>query len=586
MRRNGMKRAGYSRSNPSERPLSTGEGTGMFAVNRRTLLSGTVAGVAASAIGRATPFTALQPLIARAQDAPQGGTLTYGVGFDVDDTLDPQVTNYDSTIRIMLNVCEPLIWMPTATEFVPGLAESWEVSDDGLTYTFKLKQGVAFHDGTPFNAEAVQFTFDRVVEGRNLTAAGKEVDPETVIVPGQGFNQIDAYDHAEIVDDYTINLVLSRPFGPFLSGLNGYLGIVSPTAVQEMGLAEFGRKPVGTGPFMIQEWVEQDHVTLVKNPDYNWGSSFFEHAGAAYLDEMIYKFIPDDAVRTGTLVSGESQYIDGVDPLQLADLQENPDIVIIQQVQPGTGYILLFNPARTESPQSDVMVRRALSYAIDKEAMNQAVWGGTFSPAASPLMKPTLGYEPKTEEVYTYDPATANSMLDEAGWALNGEIREKDGQPLTLYWPTQDRPNDKAMATFVQGAFREVGVDVVVEPMERGAYSERQEAGDYDLSFLWFSYADPDVLRTLFFSENIGNFNYANYNNPEVDQLLLDAAAATDTEVRQELYSKIQLQMLEDAVTIPLGDSITYNGKRANLEGDFLDFLASYVWMNDAHFTG
>jgi peptide/nickel transport system substrate-binding protein len=580
-----MKRPGYSRSNVSQQSLASGEGTRMLTLNRRTLLTGTAAGAATSALGRVSPFPALQPLVARAQDVPQGGTLTYGVGFDVDGTLDPQVTNYDSTIRIMLNVCEPLIWMPTATEFAPGLAESWEVSEDGLTYTFKLKEGVTFHDGTPFNAEAVQFTFDRVVESRKLTAAGEEVDPETVIVPGQGFNQIDAYDHAEIVDDYTINLVLSRPFGPFLSGLNGYLGIVSPTAVQEMGLAEFGRKPVGTGPFMVQEWVEQDHVTLVKNPDYNWGSSFFEHSGAAYLDEMIYKFISDDAVRTGTLLSGESQYIDGVDPLQLADLQENPDIVIIQQGQPGTGYILLFNLARTESPQSDVMVRRALSYALDKEAMNQAVWGGTFSPAASPLMKPTLGYEPKTEEVYTHDPAMANSMLDEAGWALNGEIREKDGQPLTLYWPTQDRPNDKAMATFVQGAFREVGVDVVVEPMEQGAYSERQEAGDYDLSFLWFSYADPDVLRTLFFSENIGNFNYANYSNPEVDQLLLDAAAATDTEVRQELYSQIQLQMLEDAVTIPLADSITYNGKRANLEGDFLDFLASYVWMNDAHFT-
>ncbi|MGH2615723.1 MAG: ABC transporter substrate-binding protein [Thermomicrobiales bacterium] len=581
-----MTSPGYSRSNRKQPSLTSEQKPGLLALNRRTLLAGTAAGAAAGALGHFAPFAAPQPLIARAQEVQQGGTLTYGVSFDVDGTLDPQVTNYDSTIRIMLNVCEPLIWMPTATEFVPGLAESWEVSDDGLTYTFTLKEGVTFHDGTPFNAEAVQFTFDRVVEGRNLTAAGEEVDPEAVIAPGQGFNQIDAYDHAEIVDDYTINLVLSRPFGPFLSGLNGYLGIVSPTAVQEMGLAEFGRKPVGTGPFMVQEWVEQDHVTLAKNPDYNWGSSFFEHTGAAYLDEMIYKFIPDDAVRTGTLLSGESQYIDSIDPLQLADLQENPEIVIIQQGQPGTGYILLFNLARTESPQADVMVRRALSYALDKEAMNQAVWGGIFSPASSPLMKPTLGYEPKTEEVYTYDPATANTMLDEAGWALNGEIREQDGQPLTLYWPTQDRPNDRAMSTFVQGAFREVGVDVVVEPMEQGAYSERQEAGDYDLSFLWFSYADPDVLRTLFFSENIGNFNYANYSNPEVDQLLLDAAAATDTEVRQEIYSRIQLLMLDDAVTIPLGDSITYNAKRANLEGDFLDFLASYVWMNDAHFTG
>ncbi len=556
------------------------------AMSRRGLLVGTAAGAAAAAFSSFAPFAAPRPLIARAQDATQGGTLTYGVSFDVDGTLDPQVTNYDSTIRVMLNVCEPLLWMATSTEFYPGLAESWEVSEDGLTYTFTLKEGVTFHDGTPFNAEAVQFTFDRVVEGRKLSEAGEEVDPETVIVPGQGFNQIDAYDHAEIVDDYTINLVLSRPFGPFLSGLNGYLGIVSPTAVQEMGLAEFGRKPVGTGPFMVQEWVEQDHVTLVKNPDYNWGSSFFENQGAAVFDEMIYKFIPDDAVRTGALLSGELQYIDNADPLQLADLQQNPEVVVVQQGQPGTGWIMLFNMARTESPHADVAVRQALSYALDKEAMNQAVWGGTNAPASSPLMKPTFGYEPKTEEVYSYDPATAASMLEEAGWVLNGEIREKDGQPLALYWPIQDRPNDRAMSTFIQGAFREVGADVQIDVLERGAAAEKQEAGDYDLSYLWFSYADPDVLRTLFYSGNIGNFNYANYNNPEVDQMLLDAAATTDPEERQGLYSQIQLQMLEEAVTIPLADSITYNAKQATLEGDFLDFLASYVWMNDAHFTG
>jgi peptide/nickel transport system substrate-binding protein len=557
-----------------------------LAMSRRALIVGGAAGVAAGALGRMPIPGIADSALVRAQDVPQGGTLTYALNFDFDGTLDPQVTNFDSTIRVMLNVCEPLLWMATATEFYPALAESWEVSDDGLTYTFTLKQGVIFHDGTPFNAEAVQFTYDRVVEGRDLEAAGEEVDPEKVIVPGQSFNQVDAYDHAEIVDDYTIKLVLSRPFAPFLSGLNGYLGIVSPTAVQEMGLAEFGRKPVGTGPFMVQEWVEKDHVTLVKNPDYNWGSSFFEHTGPAYFDEMIYKIIPDDAVRTGTLLSGESQYIDVLDPLQLADLQENPDITVIQQAQPGSGYIFLFNVARTESPQADIAVRRALSYAIDKEAMNQAVWGGVFAPAASPLMKPTFGYEPKTEQIYSYDPEKAGAMLEEAGWVLNGDIREKDGKPLSFYWPIQDRPNDNGMATFIQGAFRAVGADVVVEPMERGAFIEKtREAGEYDFAFMWFSYADPDTLRTIFYSGNIGNFNVGKYDNPEMDQLLLDAAAENDLEARQELYSKIQLQLLDEAVTIPLGDSITYNAKRSNLEGDFLDFLASYVWMNDAHFT-
>lgn len=576
---------GLKVSEPVDAPLAIGARKAGF--SRRTLLAGTALGATAGALGGLPAFGASTPLIARAQDAPSGGTLTYGVSFDFDGTLDPQVTNYDSTIRVMLNVCEPLLWMATATEFYPGLAESWEVSDDGLTYTFHLKQDVLFHDGTPFNAEAVKFTFDRVIEGRDLADAGEDVDPETVIVPGQSFNQIDAYNHAEIVDDYTIDLVLSRPFAPFLTGLNGYLGIVSPTAVQAMGLAEFARKPVGTGPFTVQEWVEHDHVTLARNPDYAWGSSFFENSGAAHLDEMVYKIIEDGAVRTGTLVSGESQYIDEIDPLQLADLQENPDIAIVQQGQPGSGYILLFNLARTDSPQADIAVRRALSFAVDKEALNQAVWGGVYSPAASPLMKPTFGYEPKTEEVYTFDPAQAGAMLDEAGWTLNGEIREKDGKPLSFSWPIQDRPNDEGMATFIQGAWRAVGADVVVEPMERGAFVERtREAGEYDLAFMWFSYADPDTLRTIFYSGNIGNFNVGKYDNPEMDQMLLDAAAASDPAVRQDLYSRIQLQLLDEAATIPLGDSVTYNGKRANLEGDFLDFLASYVWMNDAHFTG
>jgi peptide/nickel transport system substrate-binding protein len=552
---------------------------------RRTLLAGTAAGAAAGAFGRFAPGGMSAP-VAWAQDVQPGGTLTYGLSFDFDGTLDPQVTNYDSSIRVMLNVCEPLLWMATATDFYPALAESWEVSDDGLNYTFHLKKDVTFHDGTPFNADAVKFTYDRVVEGRNLTAQGKEVDPKKVIVPGQSFNQIDAYDHAEIVDDHTIKLILSRPFGGFLTGLNGYLGIVSPTAVQKMGLADFARKPVGTGPFMVQEWVDADHVTLVKNPDYNWGSSFFKHSGAAYLDQMIYKIIPDNAVRTGTLLSGESQYIDNVDALQLADLQENSDLAIIQQGQPGSGDILLFNLARTDSPQADIAVRRALSYAIDKDAFNQAAFGGIYSPAASPLMKPTFGYDPKTEEIYSYDPAKAASMLDEAGWTLNGEIREKDGKKLAFYWPIQDRPDDKAMATFIQGAFRAVGADVTVEPMEHGAFEEKtRTAGDYDLAFMWFSYADPDTLRTIFYSGNIGNFNVGKYNDPEMDKMLLDAAASNDPETRQELYSKIQLKVLDEAATIPLVDTIQYNGKQASLEGDFLDFLASYVWMNDAHFT-
>jgi peptide/nickel transport system substrate-binding protein len=573
----------------SERDMCT-PGSPCRSISRRSFLAGS-AGAAALAVshfdiaaatrgGRAVTTSALN------QDAQAGGTLTYGLNFDVDGHLDPGQTCYDSTIRIMLNVCEPLVWMPTATDFVPNLAESWTISEDGLEYTFVLKQGVTFHDGTPFNAAAVQFTFDRLIELEKKTAAGEEADPETVITPCQGRDQIGTYDHSEVIDDYTIKMVLSRPFSPFLSGLNGYLGIVSPTAVQEMGIAEFDRKPVGTGPYKVEEWVEADHVTLVKNSDYTWGSPVFTNQGAAFFDEIIYKFIPDASIRTGTLLSGETQYIDEVDALQLEDLQSNSDIELIDKPQPGVGWILLFNVAREGNPQMETAVRQALAWALDKEAFNQAVFGGANIPAASPLMRPTFAYEPKTEELFTFDPAKAGSLLDEAGWVKgSGDFREKEGKTLSLYWPVQDRPTDKAMATFCQGAWREIGVDLTVEAMERGAASEKHDAGEYDISFLWFAYADPDILRVMFHSSRIGSFNVAKYSDPEVDQMLDEAAASNDPEVRTQLYSQLQLKLVGDAVTIPLADSVTHNAKQKTLQGEILDFLAGYVWMNDAHFT-
>ncbi|HEY3231495.1 MAG TPA: ABC transporter substrate-binding protein, partial [Roseiflexaceae bacterium] len=242
----------------------------------------------------AVPAAGATAAPAAAPAAGAGNTLTYALGFDLDDTMDPQVTNFDSTIRVTLNICEPLVWEPEPGKFVPGLAESWEISPDAKTYTFKLKQGVKFHDGTPFNADAVKFTFDRVIAEETKA--------------GQSHDQLGPYDHTEIVDDHTVKVVMKQGYAPLLTNLNGYLGIVSPTAVKTMGLAEFARHPVGTGPFMFKEWVPKDHITLVKNPDYNWGSSFFKHTGPAYLDEVIFKIIPEASVRTGALKSGEIQY--------------------------------------------------------------------------------------------------------------------------------------------------------------------------------------------------------------------------------------------------------------------------------------
>lgn len=566
-------------------------------VSRRTLFGGAAAGAAGLAIAQLEARAAAGGAPtggARWLRQSGGGTLVYGLGFDVDGTLDPQVTNYDSTIRVMMNVCEPLVWMPSATQFVPGLAESWDVSADGKEYTFHLKQGVTFHDGTPFNAAAVKFTFDRVIAADLMAAAatpsaatpaaGATPAATNVITPGQAHDQLGPYDHSEVIDDHTVKVVLKTAFAPFLSGLNGYLGIVSPTAVQKMGLDAFARAPVGTGPYVFKEWVEADHITLTKNPNYKWGSSFFANAGAPYFDVLNFKIIPDASVRTGTLISGETQYIDTIDTLQYDDLSSNGDLKVIKQAQPGSGYVLLLNLSR-DTPIKELAVRQALHYAIDKQAHNQAVYGGLFEPAASPLMKITFAYEPKTEGLFTFDTAKAGQILDAAGWKLNGDVREKDGKKLELYWPVQQREPDKSQATFCQGAWKAIGVSVKVDVMERGLLRQViRTDNNYDITTMWFSYADPDVLRTIFYSKNQSAFNRAKYNNPQVDSWLEQGYQTSDAATRKDVYSKVQLQVLNDVATIPLTDSITYNAKAAKLDGDVLDFLASYVWLNSAQF--
>jgi len=523
----------------------------------------TAAGTAAKPTS--PPAAATAPALGAA--ASSGGTLIYGLSGDLDDTLDPQVTNYDTTIRVTLNVCEPLVWEPEPGKFVPGLAESWDISSDATIYTFRLKKDVVFHDGTPFNGAAVKFTFDRVI------------DPVTKA--GQSHDQLGPYDHTEVVDDYTIKVVMKQPYAPLLTNLDGYLGIVSPTAVQKMGLAEFARHPVGTGPFLFKEWVPKDHVSLVKNPDYNWGSSFFQHAGPAYLDGVTYKIIPEPSVRTGTLKTGETHIIDEVDPLEYAALSKDPKFGIIMKGQPGSGWILMLNTSSTGAIV-DPAVRQAMEYAIDREGVNTSVFQGLNKAAWSPLMRPTFAYDASTEQVYSFDPEKAKQVLDTAGWSpsANG-IRARGSQRLEISFPIISRPRDKAMAESVQASLRDVGIDLQVDPLERAAARDAYNQNRYDVAFMWFSYGDPDVLRTLFHSANINAFNRSRYQVPEVDKMLEDAAGLTDLTKRTDLYKQIQQRVLKDTATVPLVDTIVYNAKRAEVQGETLDALASYVWLND-----
>ena len=537
------------------------EGGRALGITRRALLGG----IGASAAGAALAWGL--PSGVRAA-APPGGTLTYGMSLDVDETLDPQVTNWISVIRVTSNICESLVLQPVMGRFVPGLAESWQVAPDAKTYTFKLKRGVVFHDGTPFTAEAVRFTLDRVV------------DPATKA--GASHDALGPYDHTEVVDDHTARVVMKQGFAPLLGSLaTGALGIVSPDAVKKMGPAGFARHPVGTGPFMFKEWVAQDHITVVRNPAYKWGSSYYKHSGPAYLDQMIYKVILEPAVRTGTLKSGETQYIDDVDVGQYDALRHDGRVVVIDQGQTGSGETILLNTST--GPTADPQVRVAIEYAIDREGLNQSVYHGLNKVAWSPLMRPTFGYDPATEKMYGYNPDKARATLDAAGWKAGaGGIREKNGEKLAIAWPIIGRPTDKAIAESVQASLQAVGIDVQVTPLERAAYYDLVRSNRYHFNLMWFSSGDPDVLRTLFHSSNVTAFNRAKYQVPEVDKMLDDAVATSVPAARAQLYARIQQRVLHDAAVVPMVDTITHDAKRASLRGEHLDALATTAWFYDA----
>ena len=529
---------------------------------RRRFLA--TAGAAAGALA-----AGWSPGRAAAAAPTRGGTLVYGLGFDLDGTMDPHVTNFDSTIRVTQNICEPLVWEPTPGHFVPALAESWTISPDVKAYTFKLKKGVKFSDGTPFNAAAVKFTMDRIA------------DPATKA--GQSHDQLGPYDHTDVVDDYTARIVMKIGYAALMTNLNGYLGIVSPTAVRQMG-ADFARHPVGSGPFLFKEWVTNDHITLVRNPDYNWGSPLFKNRGAAYLDQVVYKIIPDGSVRTGTLKSGEIQYCDAIDPLQYGSLLRDRRFSVVKKANPGSGRTVLLNMT-SKGPISELAVRQAMEYGIDREGVNQAVFHGLMVVAGSPLMKPTFGYDPASALIYPYNPTKAKSTLEEAGWKAGPDgIRTKSGQRLTMEFPIIGRPQDRAMAESFQASLVDIGMDVRVTPLELGAFRKRVAQNQYDANFMWFAYGDPDVLTAIFHTQNPGpGFNRGRYSVPEVDRWLEQAGATLDPQGRTRLYAQIQQKVLRDGAVIPLIDTVTYNAKRVEVQGEIMDALADYVYLNDVY---
>jgi peptide/nickel transport system substrate-binding protein len=500
--------------------------------------------------------------------AVKGGELIYGT-WQSPDNLDVQVTGLQITTNVGTQVFDPLLRRdPSKGDIQPGLAEKWEVNANSTEFTFWLRKGVKFHDGTPLNAQAVKFSLDRVVDPATRSGAAR--------------GALGAYKGSQVVDEYTLKVQFSQPSAGFLNMCCSVLvNILSPTAVKKWG-DQYQFHITGTGPFMLKEYVPDDHVTLVKNPDYAWGPSYI-HSGPAYLDTITYKVIPEDLTRVSTLTTGETHLVDNLRSHDLADIKKNANLKVAISGVPGAPWILLLNYQK--APTSDLAVRKAIQYAIDRDAMVKLLYQGTNEPSYSPLEKNTLGYSAEVDKIYKYDPAMAKKILDDAGWKAGADgIRQKDGQRLRLVWVIWSGGAMEEPAAVCQDQMRQVGIEAVIETYDVGTAFGKWNSGDLNIAMPFYVWPDPMFMQSWYSSASIGSTNWGHVNSPELDKLLAAAEVSSDAKVRADAYKKVQKWLMDNGVCVPLFGKSLALGMRKNIEGLTYEVIGYPVFYG-VHFT-
>jgi len=506
----------------------------------------------------------LSALLAGCGAPPTATRIVYGLTL-APSGIDPHV-NASSELGIPLtSVYDTLVYRDRDTgEFVPGLAERWDISDDGLVYTFCLRQGVTFHDGTAFDAKAVRFNMERITSPDLASQKARFM--------------LGPYERTTVLDEYEVQMVLSEPFVPFLDALSQvYLGMASPAAVERWG-DEYQLHQVGTGPFVFAEYVPGDHLLLQRNPDYAWGPPVYEHE-TALLEEIEFRFFTDPAIRSPALETGEADVVGEIPPQDAARLEESADFGIEAVPIPGVSLMVFMNTAR--QPLDDVRVRQALLYGTNRQAIVFTVFYDTSPVAYGPLAAVTSGYDPAVQGLYAYDPARAAALLDEAGWAdTDGDgTRDRDGEPLVLDLYLMGWGYMPEVGQLLAAQWAELGVGVQSQVVSYPEALEVAGEGGHHLIPFNLSGSDPDILRKFFDSQ--AGFNWAKVSDAELDDWLETAARTSDGAERAALYSQVQLRVMDEALVIPIRDYVNLNGVSSEVQGLRFDAQGWFPWLVD-----
>src|SRR5215210_3102506 len=518
-------------------------------LGRRDLLKMTGAAAGTAALGDLTGGAVLPQRSALArQDA--ANAIVFGGGTDV-DKLDPRQINTQEAYIVCANVYDCLVLYDYgATTIRPGLAESWEISDDNLVYTFNLRQGVNFHDGEEFNADAVITWYNSIDEG----SPDSQYDAVRMVYMADFITNW--IDKVEAVDEFTVRMTLPSPYAPLLANLAiPIAGIVSPAAVAK-GLDDVAVNPSGTGAFRLaspDDWSRDSQMTLEANPDY-WG-------GAPKVDQLVIRVIPESSTRLQQLETGEIDIAWALTPEDVERTRENPDLVVVEDAGLNTNWA---NFNVTLEPFTSKEVRQALNYAVNKEEISEGLYNGNMVPAGGVLPPVDWAFNPDLKS-YPYDPDRARELLAEAGY---DESNSLSFTFMAYTIPRGYNPVGDRLATAIQEYWSEVGVQADIQTEEWTQYRDDRRAGKFqcNLSGWQGDNGDPDnFLATFFYSANKGGGNTTFYDNPEVDDLLVQAVRISDLEERKALYQQVEQIVVDDAPCVFLGYQKHQVVTRANI---------------------
>lgn len=484
------------------------------------------AGPASGAAAAGASTVAAEPAVS--EDSPQGdATLNIALSADP-PSLDPAASSALVDRQVHNSLYDKLLDLDATGKIVPMLATKYDVSKDGLTYTFTLREGVKFHDGTPFDAESVKFNIER---------SQAEDSPRA--------NELQAVKSVQVVNPTTVKLTLKERFAPLLSVLTDRSGMmVSPTAAKKLG-KDFLTKPVGTGPFTFQKRITGDSITLVRNEQY-WRTGFPK------AKQVVYRVFEDANTALVNLRSGQVDFTDGLPSKEVPGLQKDAQFKVYNE--PGLGYQGIYLNTKAK-PFDNKNVRKAVDMMIDREALVQALFGNTAIPGHSPFAKSHFAYG-ESDKYPKPDAAAAKKLLADAGMS-NVTFTMKTGTAVA----------NTQLAALIQNFLKPAGITMQIEKLEFGTLLEQAEAGNFQAVALgWSGRTDPD--QNLYdFMVTGGRNNDSGYSNPTVDKQLKLGRHESDPAKRKAAYDKVMEILHDDVPYVYLYHTNNVFGSRAGVTG-------------------